>query len=197
MKSKNRLKGSARLTTVFVATAITLAACGSSSTKGTTTTAPQNRGSQGNSGAVLPVSSNPIKNASTVQTFKIDSVLVENNVDPVTKKIADDHLEIALSNVSGSKLTNIEIYYTFSDPKTKATESYYTKLPATFSVPANGKRIVHFDNTGAADHFPDNKFSLYHTNQNEMNVTVIVSADGAAVQTKNLKKDAGGPEKKD
>ena len=203
MKPTSRLRRTARLTTVLTAVAITLAACGSStSAKGPARTGPGgnaqgNTTTQGNTRAVLPVSSNPIKNSSTIQALKIDSVLVENNIDPLTKKIADDHLEIGLSNTSTTDLKNIEIYYTFRDPKTKATENYYTKLPLTFTVPAKGRRIVHFDNTGATNHFPDNKFSLYHTNQNAMDVTVVVSAEGAATQITNLKKDAGGPEAKD
>ena len=70
----------------------------------------------------------------------------------------------------------------------------------TISVLANGingTRIAHFDNTGATDHFPVNKFSLYSTSKNAMDVTVIVSAEGAAVQTATVKKDAGGAENPD
>ena len=143
------------------------------------------------SGAVLPVPNNPITNTATAQTLKVDSALVENNLD-ATGKAASDHLEIALSNTGTTDATEIEIFYSFVDPTAAATENYYTKLPADFTVPAGGKRIVHFDDTGAPDHFPVNKFSLYYTSTNAMDVSVIASAKGAALQKFDLKKDAGG-----
>jgi hypothetical protein len=146
--------------------------------------------------AVLPVPSNPITNTATAQTLKIDSVLVENNLD-ATGKAASDHLEVALSNTGTTDLGGIELFYTFTDPTTATTEHYYTKLPADFTVPAGGKRIVHFDDTGAPDHFAVNKFSLYYTNTNAMDVSVTVSAKDAAVQKFDLKKDAGGAEAAD
>jgi hypothetical protein len=57
--------------------------------------------------------------------------------------------------------------------------------------------VAHFDNTGATDHFPVNKYSLYATSVNALDVEVIVSADGAAVQTATIQKDAGGAETPD
>jgi hypothetical protein len=145
---------------------------------------------------VLPVASNPIVNSATAPTLKIDSVLVENNVD-AAGKTASDHLEIALRNTATTPLTDVEIYYTFSNPASGASESYYTKLPAAFSLPAGGTRVAHFDNTGAPDHFPVSKFSLYYVDTSALDVTVVVSAKGAAVQRLDLKKDAGGPEAAD
>jgi hypothetical protein len=68
------------------------------------------------------------------------------------------------------------------------------KLPASFTVPANGDRTAHFDNTGATDHFPVNKYSIYATSKNALDVDVTVSATGAAIATKTAKKDAGGSE---
>ena len=61
-------------------------------------------------------------------------------------------------------------------------------------IPAGGSRVIHFDSTGTPDHFPVNKFSLYYTSINQLDVTVEVSATGAAVQTTTLQKDAGGAE---
>jgi hypothetical protein len=142
------------------------------------------------------VDANPINNTSTVQSLKIDSVLVENNVD-ASGATADDHLEIALSNTGATDLGGVEVFYTFTDPTTAVAENYYTKLPSDFTVPAGGKRIVHFDDSGAPDHFPVNKFSLYYTNTNAMDVNVVVSAKGAAVQTATIQKDAGGAEAAD
>jgi len=199
-----------------------LAACGSSSTSTTTTqeattptggptastadttngtTAAAPAGTDGGTsapagGPVLPVADNPISNTSTVQALKIDSVLVENNVDS-TGKATSDHLEIALTNTGTTELTAFEVYYTFTDPTTNVTENYYAKLPADFTIPAGGQRTAHFDNTSAPDHFPVNEFSLYHTDANALDVTVTVSATDAATQTTTLQKDAGGPETAD
>jgi hypothetical protein len=147
-------------------------------------------------GAVLPVPSNPITNTASAQTLKIDSVLVENNVDAKGKGTSD-HLEIALSNTGTTDATEIEVFYTFTDTTAATTENYYTKLPADFTVPAGGKRIIHFDDTGAPDHFPVNKFSLYYISKNAIDVSVTVSAKDAAVQKLELKKDAGGAEAAD
>jgi hypothetical protein len=146
---------------------------------------------------ILPVQSNPIKNDATAQTLKIDSVLVENNVNPSDGSAADDHLEIALSNTGSKALDGFEIFYTFTDPTANTSESYYAKLPPSFTIPAGETRVAHFDNTGEPDHFPTNKYSLYATSKNGLDVTVTVSATGAAVQTATVKKDPGGDEQAD
>ncbi len=161
-----------------------------------TSSAPSAPSAQEAQSVVLPIDANPIANTATAETLKIDSVLVENNVDRAGKT-ADDHLEITLSNAGAVGLGGVEIFYTFTDPTTKVTESYYTKLPSDFAVPANGKRVVHFDASGVLNHFPVNKFSLYYTDKNALDVTVVVSAQGAAVQTTKLQKDAGGAEAAD
>jgi hypothetical protein len=145
---------------------------------------------------VLPVTKNPIANSATAQTLKIDSVLVENNAD-AAGKATSDHLEIALRNTAPTPLTEVEIFYSFSNAVSGATESYYTKLPVQFTIPPGGTRVAHFDNTDAPDHFPVNKFSMYYVDTNALEVTVVASAKGAAVQRLDLKKDAGGPEAAD
>jgi hypothetical protein len=170
------------------------AAGGPADSVATTTVAAGNATPAG--GAVLPVPSNPITNVATAQTLKIDSVLVENNLD-ANGKAASDHLEIALSNSGSIDSKGIEVFYVFTDPTTGTTENYYTRLPDDFTVPAGGKRVVHFDDTGVPDHFPVNKFSLYYTSSNALDVSVTVSAKDAAVQTFDLKKDAGGAEAAD
>lgn len=147
-------------------------------------------------GQVLPVADNPINNTSTVEALTIDSVLVENNVD-ASGNAADDHLEIAVTNSGSAELAGVEVYYTFTDPTVGSSENYYTKLPDSFTIPAGGTRTVHFDNSGAPDHFPVNEFSLYATSLNALDVTVEVSAVGAAPQTATLQKDAGGEETAD
>lgn len=203
------------LATGLLAGGTALAACGGSSgsaTPASTASAPTavtTGGTTGNTpvvtsvgtaasngGPVLPVANNPITNTSTVQALTIDSVLVENNVD-AAGKATSDHLEIALANTGTAELTAFEVYYTFTDPTTNTSENYYAQLPASFTIPAGGKRIAHFDNTGAVDHFPVSEFSLYYTDTNAMDVTVTVSATDAAVQTTTIQKDAGGPETAD
>ena len=58
---------------------------------------------------------NPINNNSTTEGFVITSLLVENNIDPVTGKAADDHLEIELKNAADNELKGFEVYYTVKD----------------------------------------------------------------------------------
>jgi hypothetical protein len=195
------------LTIVLAATAGFLAACGGGST---TTPAPAPVDSVIVSGApaatdvpaaggaaVLPVDSNPITNTATATGLVIDSVLVENNVDAATGKDASDHLEIALSNTGSTELAGFEIFYTFTDQKTGVTENYYAKLPADFTIAGGSQRVVHFDDSGAPDHFAMNKFSLYSTSLSALDVSVTVSAEGVAVQTSTTKKDEGGAETAD
>jgi hypothetical protein len=147
-------------------------------------------------GPVLPVASNPISNTSTEPGLKIEKVLVEDNVNPATGKDAADHLEIALRNESDQEMSGFEVYYQITDLTTDAKEGYYSKLEG-FTIPAGGERVVHFDDTGEPDHYPDNEFSLYHLSRNEMQVDVTVSATGFAPQTASVKKDAGGDENPD
>lgn len=191
MTSVSRTALGWRAAAAVAVTGLTLVGCGASSSS-TNAAAPAAAGAAG--GQVLPVTSNPIKNSSTAQTLKIESVLVENNVDPMTKKTVSDHVEIALRNTGSTALTGFEFYYTFTDSKTNASESYYAKAPDTFSIPAGGTRVANFDGLNAPDHFPVNKFSLYYQSKNALDVKVIVSAAGAAVQTATVKKAAGGPE---
>ena len=192
----------------LVAIAITaggvLAACGGGTSAttatngaGSTAAAPTDTGSAAGAGVVLPVDTNPISNTATADGLRIDSVLVENNVDPATGATADDHLEIALSNTTNVELSGFEIFYTFTDPATGVTENYYLKLPADFTIPAGGTRTAHFDDSGLPDHFPVNKFSLYYTDTNALDVTVTVSALDVKPQTTSITKDAGGAETAD
>ena len=62
-------------------------------------------------------------------------------------------------------------------------ESYYTSLPDSFDVVSGSTRRIHFDNSGAVDHFADNAYSLYHTSMNGLEFSVTVSAGNAAPQT--------------
>ena len=199
MNSPHRYPTALRLGAVALLAATALSGCGGSAAKTGSSATVSTTISAGTGGAaatsqVLPVADNPISNAATAKGLNITSVLVENNEDPATKKTVDDHLEIALENTSANDLTGFEVYYSFADATDEVTEGYYAKLPNSFAIPAGGTRTVHFDNTGAPDHFPVNKYSLYSTSKNALDVTVTVSAADVAVQTATLKKDAGGAE---
>ncbi len=152
-----------------------------------TTTAPPT------STRVLPVAKNPISNASTAPGLTITKVLVENNVAPGTNTVVADHLEIALENTSAKPLDRIAIYYSITDRKKGASEGYFTRLDG-FTIAPGATRVVHFDPTGAKDHYPINKYSLYYTDKNALIVDVMASADGVQPATATVKKDAGGPE---
>lgn len=195
MTKNTRIPLSWRMAAVVAVAGVALAGCGAT----TSSPAPDTGGgsSTGAASQVLPVTQNPIANASTVQALTIDSVLVENNVDPTTGATTDDHLEIVLSNTGATELSGFEVFYTFTDPTANTTESYYLMLPDSFTIPAGGQRVANFDNTGAADHFPVNTFSLYYLSTNALEVSVNVSATDAAVQTTTVMKDAGGPETAD
>lgn len=191
-----------RLTAALITAAIALAACGGAASTGSPPAGNSNQAAGGtSSGAaapdrVLPVTANPIANTSTAKSLTIDSVLVENNVD-ATGKAVDDHLEVALSNTGATPLTGLEFFYTFTDPTAKLSESYYAKLPSNISIPAGGKQVVNFDNSGTPGSVPVNEFSLYATSKNALDVKVVASATGTAVTTATVKKDAGGAEAAD
>ncbi|MDX6396621.1 MAG: hypothetical protein QOJ43_29 [Gaiellaceae bacterium] len=144
-------------------------------------------------GSVLPVAKNPISNPSTAAGLTITKTLVENTVAPDTNAVVADHLEIALANTSAKPLDQIEIYYSIADRKKGVSEGYYTKLDG-FTIAPGATRVVHFDPTGAKDHYPVNKYSLYYTDKNALVVDVMASAPGVQPATATVKKDAGGPE---
>jgi hypothetical protein len=183
--------GSRTLFTALATGCLVLSACGGGPTQDAASSATAD------GRTVLPVSTNPIANTSTIEALRIDSVLVENNVDPTSGKDASDHLEIALTNTGTEQLTSFEVFYTITDPTTGDSESYYAKLPDTFTIGADSGRVVHFDGAGTTDHLPVNKFSLYYTDKNALEVTVLVSASDAATQTLSVKKDAGDAEEAD
>ncbi len=179
---------------VLAAGAATVAACGGASVSSTATTVPPDATSAPTGEQILPVAANPISNTSTDQVLTIDSVLVENNVDPATGNDASDHLEIAVTNTGTAELAGFEVFYTYDDQVAGVTESYYAALPADFTVAPGASGVIHFDDSGAPGHFGENQFSLYHTSLDPMDVTVEVSATDAAPQTVTVQKDKGGDE---
>jgi hypothetical protein len=187
------MKTTHTLSALLATVALVAAGCGGSSNSTGSSTTGTTMTNTGAASPVLPVQTNPIQNTSTAPGLRIVSVLVENNVDPATKKATDDHLEIKLENTGPKALTGLEVYYELTDPSTGAHEGYYRKLDGLAIAPG-ATQTVHFDSKSGPGHYPDNKYSLYNTSKNALQVKVTVSAAGVAVQTKNLKKDAGGAE---
>jgi len=138
---------------------------------------------------------NPIKNASTATGLSIVSGLVENNID-AAGKITDDHLEILIKNDSKQDMTNMEAYYTVSDPTTGKSEGYYKKLP-NLVIKSGESVAVHFDGKNIPNHYGVNKDGIYFTSKNKLQFVVEVSAPGFKTAQLSIAKDAGGAEVKD
>ena len=146
---------------------------------------------------VLPISSgNPITNKASAPGFVIASAIVENNIDPITKIITNDHLEVTLKNIASKDISQFETYYSVKDLVTHVSDAYYTKLTG-FILKAGETRTFHFDNTGKVDHYRENNYSVYRTSKNAMQFDVTVSAPNFKVQSIIIKKDKGGTEKVD
>lgn len=175
---------------------LALSACGTSSPASAAPASTRSAAGGVGAGGVLPVKTNPISNPATAQTLSITKLVVENNVN-ASGKVAPDHIEVHLSNTGPTALGGFEVYYTETDTVTNASESYYTRLPASFTIPAGVSRAIHFDNSGAPGHFPVNRFDLYHTSKNALQITVEVSANSAAPVTAAVQKSAGGAETAD
>lgn len=135
---------------------------------------------------------NPIQESSITTGFTIDNILVENN-QLADGSDAPDHLELAVTNVTDTDISNFDVYYTITDPTTSIVQSYYRTLP-DFILAAGETRAIHFDNASEVDHFSVNPNNLYYTDTNELLVEVTLHADGFAPQTANVTKDAGGAE---
>lgn len=177
-----------------VVIAMAAAGCGKSPTSAAPPQGPATQTGPATAGIpVLPVKSDPISNPSTVQALKLDSILVENNVDSMNNPVSD-HIEVTAENTGTTTLGGFEVFYTVTDPQAKLTEHYYTRFPATFTVPPGATRTFHFDTTGAADHFPVNKYGLFYTSKDALDIKVEVSATGAAIQAISAHKAAGGAE---
>jgi hypothetical protein len=122
--------------------------------------------------------------------------LVEDNIDEVTKKSANDHLELTLKNTSGEDLTSLVAYYAIKDEGTGKTEGYL--VPLTDLIVAKGKTaIVHFDEAKTKGHFRANPNSSYTRSINAKTFSVEVSAAGFQPVKLEIKKDKGGAEQPD
>jgi len=138
----------------------------------------------------------PINNNSTTEGFIITSVLVENNIDLVTNKAADDHLEIELKNTSGNELKGFEVFYTIKDDDTNKIEAYYVRLP-DFILKRGETKSINFDNKDGDGHYSVNINSTYFTTASAKVFEVTVSTDGYRPVSGKVNKDPGGEEKAD
>lgn len=139
---------------------------------------------------------NPIKQNGTPPPFSIREALVENNYDYTARKDATDHLEVQIANNSTHSLSDFSIYYTIKDLDNGTTEAYYKKLNG-FSVPANGDKRIHIDDSGLPGHFRANPNGIYTTSQAMKLFQVELKANGYAPVKIDIKKDAGGAEEVD
>ena len=177
--------------------ALAVAGCGSQQSGSTSSAAPSSAPSAAASpagGPVLPVASDPIVNTSTKPGLEITGIMVENNVDPVTKKDLSDRLQMTLVNSSSATMTDLEAYYTMTDSTTNKSESYYQKLTGLTIAPG-ASQTIYFDNESGLGHYPENIYSLYRTSANEVVIDVKVSAPGFAPATAQVKKAVGTGEK--
>jgi hypothetical protein len=196
-----------RLASCLVLGAMAITACGGSkasvtapkpsATNASSAASTTNSKTAAPGGPVLPVKDNPITNTSTAKLLKIGTAIVENNADAVTKKTVDDHLEIPVTNSGTAALSGFEVFYTVTDTSTKTSESYYTKLPDSFTIAPGATRTIHFDKSGAVDHFPVNAFGIFATSKSALAISVTISAAGAAPEVATINKDAGGAEQAD
>lgn len=139
---------------------------------------------------------NPINNDAIIEGFKVVDALAENNVDPATKKVVNDHLELSLKNISGKDITDFEIYYTITDPAANVKEGYYHKLIG-FILKSGETKSIHFDNGTGDGHFSENMNSIYRTTNPAKVFDIILSSPGYKIETVQINKDPGGAEKAD
>ncbi len=138
---------------------------------------------------VIPVSNNPINNKSE-QSGLVVKAAAEDNTDTQTKQAISDRLQITMQNTSGQTMSNMEVYYSMKDKKTGQVESYYQKLNGLVLSPNEIKTIA-FDNGTGAGHYPENKYSLYRSSQNEVDFTIEVSTPGFKPATGTALKSTG------
>jgi len=155
-------------------------------------TDPQNADTDGDglndSADAQPVAlANPIIATTTTKGFEIVSAKTEDNYDPASGKDAPDHLELEVKNLTSEDLRGFELYYTITDNKTRATESYYKKLDG-FVVPRNSSGRIHIDISGVPGHFRANANSSYYRTPNAKTFTVELAASGYAPVRGRLRK---------
>ncbi len=146
--------------------------------------------------AVLPVTSNPMTTTGTEPGLEIAQAMAENNTDPQTGAAVADRLQFTLTNASTAPVNNLEVYYTMKDSTTGQTESYYHKLDGLTLAPGKST-TVYFDNGTGPGHYPENKYSLYRTSTNEVQIRIEAAAPGFAPAAATATKAQGTGEKID
>lgn len=137
----------------------------------------------------------PMVVGGTPATYRLGEILVENNVDPATRKDATDHLEIQVLNDGSADLSGLTVYHTITDLDSGAMESYI--YHPDLVVPAGGEARIHVDEGTAPGHIRANPNSIYLTSLAGKHVTVSVQADGFEAVQGTVEKDPGGAETAD
>ncbi|NVO23781.1 hypothetical protein [Donghicola mangrovi] len=137
----------------------------------------------------------PIAEGGAAATYRIGELLVENNVDPVAKKDAPDHLELQVFNDGSADLTDYTLFYTFTDNDSGVTEAYVVR-PAVL-IPAGGEARIHVDEGTMPGHLRANPNSIYLTSMAGKHVTATLQATGQAAVEATVEKDPGGAEQAD
>ena len=182
--------------TVAVAT---LAACSAgtpAASSASTTPASATQAAATSSEVVLPVDANPISNQAVHPDLEVVSAAVEDLVDPSSGQAIDDRLMLTLHNNGSQELSDFEVFYSMADAVTGATESYYQRLDG-FVLPAGAEDYVYFDNKTDPGHYPENQFSLYRSSVNQVDFSIMVSANGSGVAQAITVKSEGTGEKVD
>jgi hypothetical protein len=176
----------------------TLAACSAPTAASPSATSATDAAtaSSADSNIVLPVDANPIANQAAHPDLAVVSAAVEDLVDPSTGQAIDDRLMLTLKNNGSSDLSNLEVYYTMTDAVTGASESYYQALTG-FTLAAGAEDYVYFDNKTDPGHFPENQFSLFRSSVNQVDFTIMVSADQSGIAQATTFKSEGTGEKVD
>ena len=176
----------------------TLAACSAPTAASPSATSATDAAtaSSADSNIVLPVDANPIANQAAHPDLAVVSAAVEDLVDPSTGQAIDDRLMLTLKNNGSSDLSNLAVYYTMTDAVTGASESYYQALTG-FTLAAGAEDYVYFDNKTDPGHFPENQFSLFRSSVNQVDFTIMVSADQGGIAQATTFKSEGTGEKVD
>lgn len=136
--------------------------------------------------------SNPIKESGSRDLqIRVKDARVEDNFDTNHSDLPD-HLQITLLNKGEKSLSNIELYYTITDKKTGAEESYYQKLNS--EIAAESELTLHFDNKIAKDHYSANMNGLYGSSTNGLIFDVYLHVKGYKTLNFKIEKDAGAAE---
>ena len=126
--------------------------------------------------------------------LKINKVLVENNIDPITKKCTSDHLEIFAANTTNNPISDLTLYYKDTNNSgAVAPQSYIISLK-WLTLQPNKETSIHIDTSWKPGHFRANPNSMYYMDRHWQTFKVILNAKWFNAVTKIVKKDPGGAE---